>query len=161
MSLDLYIRGNIPVKRRGTGVYIRENGGTRELETIEEVRQHFPDCDLSDISEYVYETEDAWDGNITHNLNKMAMQVPVGSKSLYEILWRPEEIGYETVNADYAKELYEGFTYLKTHRKELEVYNPENGWGNYDQLLNFCSSLVRALTSLNYEQETYTTIASR
>jgi len=161
MSLDLYIKAPKPIKKRGTGVYIRENGGNRELETMEEVRQHFPDSDLSHISEYVYETDNAWHGNITHNLNKMAMQVPVGKYTLYEILWRPEEIGYQQVNADYAKELYLGFTYLKTHRDELEKFNPENGWGNYEILLSFCSSLVRAISTLDYESEKYTIVASR
>jgi len=161
MSLDLYLLSNKPIKKRGTGVYIRENGRTRELETIEEVRQHFPDSDLSHISEYVYETEDAWHGNVTHNLNTMASHVPVHEKTLYELLWRPDEIGYEQLNAEYATELYLGFTYLKTHRTELEQYNPENGWGDYDLLLNFCTSLVQTITTLDYESEPYKLYASR
>jgi len=161
MSLDLYLKAPKPIKKRGTGVYIRENGGNRELETMEEVRQHFPDSDLSHISEFVYETDNAWHGNITYNLNKIAMQVPVGKHTLYEILWRPEEIGYEHLNAEYARELFDGFTFLKTHRKELEKFNPENGWGSYAQLLYFCCSLVRTISELNYEDEQYQIIASR
>ena len=43
MSLDLYIKSNTPVKHRGTGIYIREQGGTRELKTKEEVLKYFPD----------------------------------------------------------------------------------------------------------------------
>ena len=49
MSLDLYIRSHHPVKHRGTGVVIRDNGQTRELKTVEEVKAHFPDADTSDI----------------------------------------------------------------------------------------------------------------
>lgn len=49
MSLDLYIRSHHPVKHRGTGVFVRDNGQTRELNTIEEVKAHFPDADTSDI----------------------------------------------------------------------------------------------------------------
>ena len=49
MSLDIYIYSHRPVRHQGTGVFIRDNGQTRELKTIDEVRQHFPDADLSDI----------------------------------------------------------------------------------------------------------------
>ena len=31
MSLDLYITSKTPIRKRGTGVYVRENGETREL----------------------------------------------------------------------------------------------------------------------------------
>lgn len=51
MSLDLYIIAPEPLVRKGTGVFIRDNGRTRELATIEEVRKHFPDVDISDIKE--------------------------------------------------------------------------------------------------------------
>ena len=30
MSLDLYIKAKTPVRKRGTGVYVRENGQTVE-----------------------------------------------------------------------------------------------------------------------------------
>ena len=49
MSLDLYIYSRRPVRHQGTGVFVRDNGQTRELKTIDEVQQHFPDADLSDI----------------------------------------------------------------------------------------------------------------
>ena len=35
MSLDISIKANIPVVKNGTGIFIRENGKTKEL-TIEE-----------------------------------------------------------------------------------------------------------------------------
>lgn len=43
MSLDLYIYSKTPVLHRGTGVYIRDKGETRELETKQEVLTYFPD----------------------------------------------------------------------------------------------------------------------
>ena len=58
MSLDLYITSKIPVRKRGTGVYVRENGRTLELKTLNEVIDHFPDADISHIKEYVYETDE-------------------------------------------------------------------------------------------------------
>ena len=42
MSLDLYIKSKTPILKHGTGVYVREKGGTRELESIAEVRKYFP-----------------------------------------------------------------------------------------------------------------------
>lgn len=50
MSLDLYITSKTPIRKRGTGVFVRENGQTVELKTMEEVRSHFPDADLSHIT---------------------------------------------------------------------------------------------------------------
>lgn len=46
MSLDLYIYSRRPVRHQGTGVFVRDNGQTRELKTIDEVQYHFPDADL-------------------------------------------------------------------------------------------------------------------
>ena len=37
MSLDLYITSRTPIRKRGTGVYARENGQTVELKKMEEV----------------------------------------------------------------------------------------------------------------------------
>jgi len=54
MSLDLYITSKTPIRKRGTGVYVRENGQTVELKTMEEVRSHFPDSDLSHITVQEY-----------------------------------------------------------------------------------------------------------
>lgn len=68
MSLDLYIISPKPVVKHGTGVYIRENGRNVELKTMEEVRAHFPDSDLSYIHEFDYTDENYWHANITHNM---------------------------------------------------------------------------------------------
>ena len=84
MSLDLHIISKTPVKKRGTGVYVRENGRTRELRTLDEVINHFPDADISHVEEYVYETDEIWHENITHNMTKMAGHVPIGELTLYD-----------------------------------------------------------------------------
>ena len=55
MSLDLYIKSKTPIKKTGTGVYIRENGETRELKTKEEVKQYFPE---QEVEEKTYETDE-------------------------------------------------------------------------------------------------------
>ena len=72
MSLDLYIKTSTPVIKRGTGVYVREDGKTKELKTMAEVKERFPDADLSQIKVFEHETDEVWHENITHNMNKMA-----------------------------------------------------------------------------------------
>ena len=84
MSLDLYIKSKKPVVKRGTGVYVREDGKTKELKTMAEVKEHFPDADLSQIKVFEYETNDVWHENITHNMNEMARNVPIGEHTLYD-----------------------------------------------------------------------------
>ena len=112
MSLDLYIKSSRPVRHRGTGVFVREDGRTRELRTLKEVREHFPDADLSDIRVTDYEDDELFHMNLTHNLTTMASHVPIagtdGAVTLprdyekdkpdfepepltaYNLLWHPE-----------------------------------------------------------------------
>ena len=167
MSLDLYIESKTPIKKRGTGVYVRENGKNRELKTVAEVKEYFPDADLGDIKIYEYETEDLWHENITHNMWKMADHVPVGEQSLYMYLWRPDEIGFTRVTVEYVRGVFTGLLYLKGHKEELLQYlppiHPETGerWGSYEQLVDFCVSLVNCLNELDYETEEYGIYASR
>ena len=140
MSLDLYIISPKPIMKRGTGVFVRENGQNVELKTIEEVREHFPNSDLSHIREFEYVDEYFWHGNITHNMGKMAsaVLVPGTEMSLYDLLWRPDELGFTVAGHAYYRESVLGcFLFLRRHREELLPFNPENGWGNYDQLLAF------------------------
>lgn len=112
MSLDLYIGSSRPIRHRGTGVYIRDNGQTRELKTIEEIKSHFPDTDTSDIDIREWEDYELFHCNMTHNLTEMASHVPIDGTdgvmtlprdyerdkpdfqpkplSAYNLLWHPE-----------------------------------------------------------------------
>lgn len=47
MSLDLYITGKTPIRHKGTGVYVRENGQNVEL-TVDEVKTRWFDADVKD-----------------------------------------------------------------------------------------------------------------
>ena len=159
MSLDLYITSKSPIRKCGTGVYVRENGRTQELKTWKEVIDHFPDADISHIKEYVYETDEVWHENITHNMTKMADHVPIGELTLYDYLWCPKEHGFEMASVDYMKGVFEGLLYLKKHKEELLPYEPpidsETGerWGSYDLLVSFCASLVKYLMELDLSEE--------
>ena len=148
MSLDLYIKSKTPIHKRGTGVYVRENGQTIELQTMEEVRAHFPDADLSHITVHDYEDVDFGHGNITHNMNKMASEAPVeGTElTLYDLLWRPDEHNFATAGSPgYREDVLKGYLFLRDHKEELLPLNPGNGWGNYDQLLAFTHDFLQHL----------------
>lgn len=76
--------------------------------------------------------------NITHNLNIMAEHVPIGDVNLYKVLWRGDELEDPIVKGKQFDEyLYDGISFLIKKKKYLMKYNPENGWGNYDSLLQF------------------------
>jgi len=158
MSLDLYIISKAPIRKCGTGVYVRENGQTVELKTMEQVRSHFPDADLSHISVHEYEDEDFWQGNITHNMNKMATEVPIENTelTLYDLLWRPDEHCFATAGSKgYREYVLNGYLYLRTHKEELLPLNPDNGWGNYDQLLAFTLDFLQHLIAADDDFEIY------
>lgn len=194
MSLDLYIRSYQPVKHRGTGVFIRDNGQTRELKTIEEVKAHFPDADTSDIDIREWEDDELFHCNMTHNLTKMASHVPIegtdGAVTLprdyerdkpdfnpeplssYNLLWHPEtnpllknetihrkdEDGEEwdtevtRIDAELIRQACAVHLYIKSHREELSKYNPDNGWGSYDNLLKCSGDFVKVLLDIPSEE---------
>lgn len=164
MSLDLYIMSKTPLKKTGTGVYIRENGETRELKTKEEVSKYFPG---KEVEEKTYETKEVWHGNVTHNLGRMADKVSPGVRSLYQLFWHPTET---TVTRDWVSEVFECYQELKSRKDHFKPMEEENRvtekdgktylWGTYDNLLKFTKSLLECLLELNYEETEYDLIAS-
>ena len=75
--------------------------------------------------------------NITHNLGKMAHAVILSNgKTLHDVLWRPDEHGY-TKASDILSLLHEGMVELICFPEKYKQYNPDNGWGSYDELVNF------------------------
>ena len=72
-----------------------------------------------------------WEGNITHNLTKMASEV-----DLYLPLWRPEELNIRLAG-DLVPYLEHGLSRLISEQARLLQYNPPNGWGHYDNLVSF------------------------
>lgn len=83
-------------------------------------------------------TEEVYEANITHNLNKMAHEAYI-----YQHLWRPDEI-----NVEYAHELIEplkeGLRRLKADPEHFKHFNPENGWGDYEGLVAFVDAYLHA-----------------
>jgi hypothetical protein len=72
-----------------------------------------------------------YERNITHNLNKMA-----GEAGIYECLWRPDEIGV-TKAAQLIEPLRAGLAKLIAEPDRFRAFNPANGWGTYEGLVDF------------------------
>jgi len=96
-----------------------------------------------DVDLMVTKPTSVYSANITHNLNKMAMDVKFGVEwkgegdlSLYDVLWRPDEHGFT-----YAREISDlldiGWNILLSDPERFKKFDPENGWGSYDGLVNF------------------------
>lgn len=142
MSLDVYLTTEeTNLKKVGSGIFIRENGETKEI-TIEEWYEKHPGVTPLSINptteETIEETNEVYSANITHNLNTMAEKA-----GIYLHLWRPDEI-----NITKAKELIEplrqGLHQLKLEPDVYKELNPDNGWGTYEQLVRFVENYLNA-----------------
>jgi hypothetical protein len=132
MSLDIYVTVEKPIiKQIGTGIFVRRNGATTEL-SREEVREMYPDHELAE--EGLYETCEVCDLNITHNLTTMAEKA-----GLYEIMWHPTTSDAK----DFIVPLATGLKELLELPDYYRSFNPENGWGNYEQLRDTVAELLK------------------
>lgn len=144
MSLDIYIISPTPIRKKSTGIWIRDNGKTREL-TREEAIKRFPDVDPESIQEIEITTNEFWHGNITHNLNEMASECLLDLESLYDLLWRDEEPS-DIIN--YVYQLFACLLELQDNPEIYKQFNPSNGWGTYEQLVEFVRSFIHALIDM-------------
>lgn len=145
MSLDIYIISPEPVKRKSTGIWARVDGQTREL-TREEAIERFPDVDPESIKEIKIETNEFWHRNITGNLTEMAKECCIGEPgTLYDLLWRDEE---PDDILEYINWLIWALTELKSQPEVYKQFNPSNGWGTYEQLVEFVRSFIHALIDM-------------
>lgn len=82
-------------------------------------------------------TEVYW-ANITHNLNKMAMEA-----GIYEALWRPEELGIRHAGP-LIDLLSEGLEKLKADPEHYKQFDAPNGWGTYEHFVPFVENYLNA-----------------
>ena len=75
--------------------------------------------------------------NITHNLKTMAE-----AAGLYQCLWRPEEIGI-TKASELIEPLQTGLALLTSDPERFREFNPANGWGSYDYLVEFVEAYLK------------------
>jgi hypothetical protein len=128
MSLDVYLTLDSASIKPGSGIFVREEGQTKEI-SREEWDERYPGREPA-IAQLPESDEVYW-ANITHNLNKMA-----GAAGLYEYLWRPDELGIE--------QAYELILPLEADPDKFRKYNPSNGWGDYDGLVKFVRGYLDA-----------------
>jgi hypothetical protein len=144
MSLDVYLviptGGTFPDP--GEHIYIREDGKTREI-SREEWNERHPD-ESPPITVVGEDNGELFWGNITHNLARMASYVNIiGVGSLYSILWRPDEQNLSTAG-QLIPYLEEGLKYLEENPDYLKAFNPQNGWGSYEGLVEFVRDYLAA-----------------
>lgn len=81
---------------------------------------------------------EVFEKNITHNLAPMAR-----AAGLYDCLWRPQENGIAWA-AQLIEPLQAGLKRLLDEPPRYMQLNPENGWGNYENLVKFVELYLAA-----------------
>lgn len=135
MSLDVYLIQLSDVLKE-MGIFIRENGQVREV-SREEWNTRFPDREPVVIARD-YDDHEVFHRNITHNLGQMA-----DAANLYAPCWRPDEIGV-TKASQLIEPLKSGLVKLKADPAYFQTFNPSNGWGDYEGLVDFVESYLVA-----------------
>ena len=138
MSLDVYLTTKeVYLKEPSSGIFIRENGQTVEI-SEEEWNKRYPDRQAVKFKSEETETNEVYSANITHNLNTMAIEA-----GIYEHLWRPDEIAI-TKAKQLIYPLRVGLDILKSDPERFKKFNPENGWGSYEGLVEFVEDYLNA-----------------
>jgi len=135
MSLDVYLEMESQVGERRRAIFVREDGQTREL-TQEEWKTRYPDREP--VSVEIGGDKCVFDRNITHNLGSMA-----DAAGIYEHLWRPGEVGVQKAS-DLIAPLTDGLSKLKSDPEKFRTFNPSNGWGSYEGLVEFVEAYLSA-----------------
>jgi hypothetical protein len=135
MSLwvHLYIvsSSDLPV----SGILVRENGQTVEI-TEEEWERRNPGVTPYRIT--TPHTMTVWELNVTHNLVPMARALGV-----YEAIWCPEDIGCSQAWGILPM-LRDAYHTLRADREDYRSYEPGNGWGTVEGMLDVLSEYLRA-----------------
>lgn len=87
---------------------------------------------------FLFPSRCVFEYNITHNLSKMAREA-----GIYECLWRPEEVKIERAH-QLIIPLTKGLDKLESAPHVFKSFNPENGWGEYQDLIKFVRKYLEA-----------------
>jgi len=136
MSLDVYLTTPELVKRESSGIFVRENGVTKEISRAEwdERNPGYEPC----VAVCAEETNEVYSANITHNLVAMAEEA-----GIYEHLWLPDEIGI-TKAAQLVEPLRAGLALMKADPPRFEKHNAKNGWGLYEHFVPWVENYLAA-----------------
>jgi hypothetical protein len=138
MSLDVYLDlpGEPETTEATERIFVRRDGATVEV-TRGEWDEMYPNREPATATMEM-DTNRVFEANITHNMSRMA-----GECGLYEPLWRPQEIG-ATRAAQLIEPLRDGLAILNSDRDRLLEFNPTNGWGSYELLVEFTANYLAA-----------------
>jgi hypothetical protein len=90
-----------------------------------------------DVDLMIMQPVSVFGNNITHNLTTMASHVKLTDDlTLYDVMWCPEEKGFYFAR-DISEWLDQAFNILLSEPNFYKTFNPENGWGSYDDLVQF------------------------
>lgn len=138
MSLDVYLIADYQVKKpQSSGIFVRENGVTKEI-TREEWDKLSPDREPVRYIQPEETTNVLYHSNITHNMGHMATEAQI-----YDVLWRPDEIGLTKAH-EIVSQLWQGLQELRNRPDVYKKYNPENNWGSYESLVEFVQEYLIA-----------------
>lgn len=96
------------------------------------------DVYLEDTCTCGEKTDQVYSRNITHNLGRMAREA-----GIYTELWHPERSGFKLAT-ELVEPLCIGLDRLKETPNHYKQFNPENGWGNYEGLVEFVTDYLKA-----------------
>lgn len=85
-----------------------------------------------------------YDSNITHNLGGMAEKA-----GIYQHLWRPEELKLTKVS-ELIKPLTKALKNLQTRPDYYKQFNSPNGWGKYENFVEFVSDYLTQIKDSEY-----------
>lgn len=135
MSLDVYLDMPGAIREERPRIFVRENGATREI-SREEWDARYPGTEP--VTCCTGGDERVYSRNITHNLGRMAE-----AAGIYKELWHPGDIGISTA-AQLIEPLRAGLVRLRTDPGRFFAFNPSNGWGTYEGLVEFVTDYLRA-----------------
>jgi hypothetical protein len=75
---------------------------------------------------------------VTHNLGEMAKYAQV-----YDAMWSPQKLNIEKAS-DLIPILEKGLHLLESEPDDARRYNPDNGWGNYEEFTEFTRNYLNA-----------------
>jgi hypothetical protein len=81
---------------------------------------------------------DVFEANITHNLNKMAIEAGV-----YTYLWNPTKCGIVHA-AQLIAPLNAGVKRMKENPAYFKQFNAKNGWGTYENFVPWIEKYIQA-----------------
>jgi hypothetical protein len=123
------------ISKSGMGIFVREDGAIREIARAE-WDEKFPGREPVMVN--YDDHRGVYSANITHNLVKMAHEAGV-----YKALWRHEEIGITHAH-QLIEPLRAGLECLRAEPERFKQFNPANGWGNYENLVEFIKQYLEA-----------------